>query len=162
MKRTRIVMVLAASLVSAAAWAHGPGGNAGSSACGPGMMGPGMGMGMMGPGTGMGMMGPGTGMGMMGPGTGMMGPGMGTMGPGMGMGTMGPGAMMDGWDGEPGNCAGAGRGPGVASGLELTEEQRAKIVDIQRETHADARSRIESVLTDEQKQKLRSAAGPRW
>ncbi|MDX1430812.1 MAG: Spy/CpxP family protein refolding chaperone [Gammaproteobacteria bacterium] len=64
-------------------------------------------------GMGPGMMGPG----MMGPG--MMGPGM--MGPGMmGPGMMGPGMM----------------GPGMsAQGLDLTSEQRAKIIDIHRELH---------------------------
>ena len=75
---------------------------------GPGMMGPGMmGPGMMGPG----MMGPG----MMGPG--MMGPGM--MGPGMmGPGMMGPG-MMPGY--------------GSYGGTNLSDEQRAKIAEIQQE-----------------------------
>ncbi|MEW6691997.1 MAG: Spy/CpxP family protein refolding chaperone [Pseudomonadota bacterium] len=94
---------------------------------GPGMMG--MGPGMMGPG----MMGMGPrgmwgdwddwddrymGRGMMGPG--MMGPGM--MGPGMmGPGMMGPGMM------GPGMMGGYGYGPA----LDLTEQQQAKIAQIQ-------------------------------
>ena len=119
MKRTRIVMAIAASLVSAAALAHGDGGNPG-----------------YGPGSGM----------MGGPGGGMMG------GPGMGPGGMGPGA-----------CGDAGRGMGFGAGLELTDEQRAKIADIRRETHADAHKRIEAVLTEDQKQKLGKAGpGPHW
>ena len=122
MKRTRMVMAIAASLVSAAALAHWGGGNDGN----PGY----------------------------GPGGGMMGGG------GMGMG-MGTGMMIGG--GSAGMCGGAGPGPGYGAGLELTGEQRAKIADIQRETHADARKRIEAVLTDEHKQKLGKAnMGPRW
>jgi Spy/CpxP family protein refolding chaperone len=128
MKRTRIVMAIAASLVSAAALAHWDGGTPG-----------------YGPGSGM----------MGGPGSGMMGgPGMGPGGMGMGPGGTGMG---------PGACGEAGRGMGYGAGLELTDEQRAKIADIQRETHADARKRIEAVLTEEQKQKLGKAGpGPRW
>jgi len=122
MKRTRIVMAVAASLVSAAAWAHWDGSNPGY-----------------------------------GPGSGMMG------GPGMGMG---PGGMHMGAGGTgmgPGACGESGRGMGFGAGLELTDEQRAKIADIRRETHADARKRIEAVLTEEQKQKLGNAGpGPHW
>ena len=136
MKRTRIVMAIAASLVSAAALAHGDGGNPG--------YGPGSGM-MGGPGGGM----------MGGPGGGMMGgPGMGPGGMGMGPGATGMG---------PGACGDAGRGMGFGAGLELTDEQRAKIADIRRETHADAHKRIEAVLTEDQKQKLGKAGpGPHW
>ncbi|HET7403263.1 MAG TPA: hypothetical protein VFJ62_15820 [Usitatibacter sp.] len=122
MKRIGIVTAIAASLVSAAVFAHWDGSNPGH-----------------------------------GPGNGMMG-GWG-MGAGMGMG---PGPMMGGPEGR-GPCGAAGNGPGFAAGLDLTDEQRAKIADIRRETHADARARIEAVLTDEQRQKLGKAGpGPRW
>jgi Spy/CpxP family protein refolding chaperone len=150
MKRTRIVMAIAASLVSAAALAHWDGSNPGHGP-GSGMMGgPGMGMGPGGTGMGPG----GAGMGPGGAGMGPGGPGMGPGGAGMGPGGMGMG---------PGACGGAGRGMGFGAGLELTDEQRAKIADIQRETHADAHKRIEAVLTEEQKQKLGKAGpGPHW
>jgi Spy/CpxP family protein refolding chaperone len=133
MKRTRIVMAIAASLVSAAAWAHWDGSNPG--------YGPGSGM-MGGPAMGMDPAG-------MGKGPGGMGMDPAGMGKGGGMGMSG------------GACGGAGMGFGA--GLELTDEQRAKIADIHRETHADARKRIEAVLTEEQKQKLgRAGPGPHW
>ncbi len=89
--------------------------------------GPGMGPGMMGRGWGPGPSGECPGFGMMGgPGMGMMGGGMGgMMGPGMGgMGMMGGGMM----------------GPGMGMGmhplemLDLTDDQRAKLVKIQDET----------------------------
>jgi len=96
---------------------------------GPGMMG--MGPGMMGPG-------------MMGMGPGMMGPGMMGMGPRgmwgdwddwddryMGRGMMGPGMMGPGMMGPgmmgPGMMGGYGYGPA----LDLTEQQQAKIAQIQ-------------------------------
>jgi len=143
MKRTRIVMAIAASLVSAAALAHWDGSTAGS-----------------GPGSGM-MGGPEMGMGPGGTGMGPGGSGMGPAGTGMGPGGMAMGSGGMGMAG--GGCGGAGRGMGLAAGLELSDEQRAKIADIQRETHADARKRIEGVLTEEQKQTLgRAGPGPHW
>lgn len=104
MKRKLIAAAAFAAIFSTAAWAQ---------------MGPGM-MGGSGPGGGYG---PGYGMGpgMMG-GPGGMGPGM--MGPGMmGGGMMGPGMM------------GPGMTPGYGyyGGINLSDEQRAKIDEIQRE-----------------------------
>jgi len=119
MKRKLIAAAAVAALFSATAWAqmgpgmmggYGPGSGYGM---GPGMMGPGM-MGGYGPGgyrMGPGMMGPGM-MGGYGPGGSGMGPGM--MGPGM----MGPGTM---------------GGYGAYAGLNLSDEQRAKIAEIQQD-----------------------------
>ena len=97
------------------------------------MMGSGMGYGNMGPG----MMGPGGGYGM-GPGMmgyGQMGPGMmgpGMMGPGMmGYGQMGPG-MMGGYGMGPG-MMGPGMMGGAYGGVNLTDEQNAKIAAVQEE-----------------------------
>jgi Spy/CpxP family protein refolding chaperone len=172
MKRT--LMAAAAALLAAPVWAQmGPG-------MGPGMMGPGMMGGYgMGPGT---MEGYGYGPGMM---------GLGAMGGyGMGPGMMGPGTM--------------GPGYGAFGGLGLSDEQRARIAEIQHEvsrkqwdlmgkmheqryqmhqfdaqgklddgaarkayqamgeahkamfeTMLDARKRIDSVLTKEQREQLR-------
>jgi Spy/CpxP family protein refolding chaperone len=119
MKRTLIAAAAAAALLATPGWAQvGPG-------MGPGMMG---GYGPGGYGTGPGMMGPGM-MGGYGPGGYGMGPGI--AGPGMmGPGMMGPG-MMGGF--------GPGTGPGMMGryggygGLDLTDEQRAKIGEIQQE-----------------------------
>ena len=115
---------------------------------GPGMMGGGYGPGMMGGGYGPGMMGGGYGPGMMGGGygPGMMGGGYGPgmMGGGYGRGMMGggygPGMV---WDGHgPGMMGGYGLGPGMMwdgpSGAwtsipDLTDEQRSKITQIQKE-----------------------------
>ena len=97
--------------------------------------------------------GPGQGMG---PGGGMMAPGYG-MGPGMMGGGMGPGMM-----------GGMGAGMIFGQGLDLTDEQRARLYRIHEETAAkrwalmeqmheaslEARKRMEAVLTDEQRQKL--------
>ncbi len=132
MKRTLMTAAVAALLLPVSTWAqqadqekHHPGEPPVAAASAlmdcPMMAGGMMGQGMMGPGMmGPGMMGPG----MMGPG--MMGPGM--MGPGMmerGMprgGMMGPG-MMD-----------RGMGPGaMLKGLDLTEEQQAKLRKIRDE-----------------------------
>jgi Spy/CpxP family protein refolding chaperone len=120
MKRALLVAAVASLAVAAAAFAqpYGPGGGYG--------MGPGM-MGGYGPGPGYG---PGGGYG---PGLGM-GPGM-MWGDGPGYG-MGPG-MMGGYGPGYGRGYGTGRGMwgygGYLEGLNLSEEQRAKISEIQRE-----------------------------
>lgn len=119
MRTTRISklvgMTLAAALIATAAtaWAHDADeyGGYGPYGMGPGMMWGGYGMGP-------GMMGGYGGMGMMGMGPGMMGGGM--MGGGYGMG---PGMMM---------------GYGALNGLDLSDEQRAKIdkiFDAERKQH---------------------------
>lgn len=130
MKRKLIAAAAIAALFSAPAWAQmGPGMmggfGPGGFGMGPGMMGGyGMGPGMMGgygPGGGYGM-GPGMmgGYGAQGMGPGMMGPGMmgGYGAQGMGPGMMGPG-MMGGY--------------GAYAGLNLSDEQRAKIAEIQQD-----------------------------
>lgn len=135
MKRKLIAAAAIAALFSAPAWAQmGPGmmGGFGSGGfgMGPGMMGGyGMGPGMMGgygPGGGYGM-GPGMmgGYGAQGMGPGMMGPGMmgGYGAQGMGPGMMGPGMMGPGMMG----------GYGAYAGLNLSDEQRAKIAEIQQD-----------------------------
>ena len=147
MKRILIAVAAAAALLAAPAWAQ----------MGPGMMG--------GYGTGPGMTGPGM---MGGYGPGGYGPGGYGMGPGM-MGGYGPGGYGPG---------GYGMGPGMMGGyggyggLNLTDEQRAKIDAIQQEasrkqwdlmgkTHEqmsalmlDARKRVDAVLTKEQREQL--------
>lgn len=181
MKRKLITAAIAAAIFATAAWAQG----------GPGMMG-GYGPGDYGPGYGMGpgmMGGYGYGSGGYGMGPGMMG-GYG-YGPG-GYG-MGPGMM---W----------GYGPGGYNPLKLSDEQRAKIADIQNdvsrkqwalmssmhelrfsrraeapsdaearklyqasadlrkqmfENSLDARKRIDTVLTKEQREQLRRGWGSR-
>lgn len=98
--------------------------------CGRGAYGPGPGM-MGGGGYGAGMMGDGAGPGM------MRGYGMG-MGMGMGMGGMGPGAMMPG---------------GWAGGLDLTDEQRTKINQIQDQIRKSHWALMDSMM--DQQAKLR-------
>ena len=88
-----------------------------------------------------------------GPGPGMMGGGYG-MGMGMGYG-MGPGMM-----------GGPGPWHGAYSGLNLSDEQRKQIADIQLNTgkamfemHLQARKQIDAVLTAEQREQLRRSRG---
>lgn len=119
MRYRLIAVAVAGGLIAASAWAQmGPGmapgmmGGYGAQGMHPGATGQGMGPGMM----NQGMMGPGMG------GPGMMGPGM--MGPGMmGPGMAGPGMMGQGMMGGYGSYANAS----------LTDEQRAKIAEIQQE-----------------------------
>ncbi len=104
------------------------------------------------------------------------GPGYG-MGPGMMGGMMGPG-MMGGMMGG----FGQGMGPGMMWGygaLDLTDEQRARIAEIQQDvsrkqwelmgkvheqmfqTMLDARKRMDAVLTREQREQLKRRWGTR-
>ncbi|HEX6320160.1 MAG TPA: Spy/CpxP family protein refolding chaperone [Burkholderiales bacterium] len=131
MKRTLIAIAAVAVLAASASVISQPYGGYGPGyGMGPGMMGPGM-MGGYGPGYGMG--------------PGMMGPGMmGGYGPGYGMapGMMGPGMM-----------GGYGGGWGYGYGLDLSQEQRSKIADIQQDM---ARQRWELM------EKLHAQGGPMY
>lgn len=133
---------------------YGPGwgmhpGMMGGYGYGPGA-GPGWERGGYGPGWGMGRGGYGPGYGM---GPGMMGgygPGWGPMGYGMGPG-MGPG-MMGGYGWGPGGMGpmmGFGFGPGMLYGLDLSEEQRERIRDIQGQVY-DRHSETQRELFDQQ------------
>ena len=125
MKRKWITVAIATALFSAAAWAQPYPGMMGGG--GPGMAGGQAGCPAMGAGPGAGGKAGCPMMGGEGPGRGMMG------GPGGGRGMMGgPGMMggsgMMGGDGEHGMMGGFG--PRGLAGLDLTDEQRAKIEEI--------------------------------
>lgn len=137
MKRTLIASAVAAALVVASAWAASGtdetvgAGDAATFARPAPQWGPGMGAGMMRRGHGPGMMG--RGYGPMGPG--MMGQGYGPGMMGRGSGPMGPGMMGPGYG--PGGMGGMMHGAAYAA-LDLSDEQRAKIAEIQdalRQTH---------------------------